>query len=483
MTRTYDVIIVGGGLLGKASALALAEAGCAVAAVYQRARRQGQASAAAGGMLGVFSEVTAHEPMARRRLEVSQRWAARERYHRWIAHLVEVTGCPIELREGLFVIANPVGDDDAAELQAIREAATWHGAGAESVAPRETPGVAAQRGYHPFEAIFLPDEGSVDTAQLLHALDVALDRHPEVTVFDDRAGAVKFEAGGDCAVALTTETLRTQAVVLAGGTEIPHLLAESSLAEVAAPPIFGGRGVSLLVRGPVRFPYAVRTPNRGFACGLHVVPRAAGQVYLGATNRLTTNPDFERGATLGEINNLLQGGVRELNERFNEAELDHVAVGYRPLAVDRLPLVGRTGDPRVLLASGAYRNGVLLAPLVATLIAEEVMTPGLHAEHPYSPRRALAPGGSDELDAWLRMGSRNALTTILEPGGSLPNGREHDLAALFYATFSLLLNPEFDAGGLRGQAQRLLLRAPIEEVIPSLFDLIARQCAQPRIRP
>jgi hypothetical protein len=80
------------------------------------------------------------------------------------------------------------------------------------------------------------------------------------------------------------------------------------------------------------------------------------------------------------------------------------------------------------------------------------------------------------------VGSRNLLTTIVEPGGSLPNGREHDLAALFYATFSLLLNPEFDASGLREQAQRLLLRAPIEEVIPSLLDLISRQGAPPRPR-
>src|SRR5690349_2250860 len=109
MDRPYDSIIVGGGVLGKATAFALAEAGHRVACVFRRVE-DGQASAAAGGMLGVFSEVGAHEPVDRCRLDVSQRWAARQDYAAWIARLSEYSGCPILLRDGLFVIANAAGD-------------------------------------------------------------------------------------------------------------------------------------------------------------------------------------------------------------------------------------------------------------------------------------------------------------------------------------------------------------------------------------
>src|SRR4051794_22568346 len=103
MERAFDGIIVGGGLLGKATAFALAEAGHRIACVYRRGE-EGQASGAAGGMLGVFSEGGAHEPLDRRRLDVSQRWAARQGYAAWISRLSEYSGCPIMLRDGLFVI-------------------------------------------------------------------------------------------------------------------------------------------------------------------------------------------------------------------------------------------------------------------------------------------------------------------------------------------------------------------------------------------
>ncbi len=131
--ENYKVIIVGGGLLGKTAAFELAQSGLIVACIYQRSRTRGQESSAAGGMLGIFSEVTAQDVDERRRLEVEHRWQARLLYQEWIESLHDFTDLPIYLQEGLFVIANAEGIEDAAQFRAIREAATWCGSRAEAV--------------------------------------------------------------------------------------------------------------------------------------------------------------------------------------------------------------------------------------------------------------------------------------------------------------------------------------------------------------
>ncbi len=159
--------------------------------------------------------------------------------------------------------------------------------------------------------MFLPDEGSVDTGQLLTALDEALAKHPRVTVVDARATCISMDSGPGLSVQTTSDTINGQFVLLAGGAEISQLLAASALSHLEVPVMFSGRGVILLISSATHLPYAVRTPNRGFACGLHVVPRSGEQIYLGATNRLSTTPDFEQQATLSEIKGVSKGECLE----------------------------------------------------------------------------------------------------------------------------------------------------------------------------
>lgn len=469
----YDVVVVGGGLLGRAISYQLAQSGLQTACIYRQGDSRGQASSAAGGMFGVFSEVSANDPLEKSRLEVEQRWLARQLYADWVARICEHSGFPIEMRDGLFVIANAAGEDDLAELAAIRDAAYQQRRQAESVPPGTVSGLNPAASKAAFEALFLPDEGSVDTGQLLAALEDCLQTQSNAHLVNDRALSLAFE--GDSAVSIkleSAEIIYGQQVILACGSEMNRLLYDSKWLDLNIPPIFSGRGVSLIVDTPIRFPYPIRTPNRGFACGLHVVPRANAQTYIGATNRFSTTPDFEQKAQLGEINNLLIGAIHEINPGFRTAELVSVSVGHRPVTLDKLPVVGRSEDKRVLVASGTYRNGVLLTPLVAKLITEEILEPGKHTAHPFSPRRPLFSRAHPE--EWLRRVSRNLIVTLLEPGGFLPNGRDRDLEHFFYVVFDLLLNPDGDHSGLTQKISRLMQRAPIEENVPLLFDLIAR---------
>src|SRR6476659_6441931 len=130
---SVDVVVVGGGVIGRAVAYRLAQDGATGGCVYPRGGLRGQASAAAGAMLGVFSEVSAQDPPARRHRDTGRRWEARRRYAIWLAELGAASGQGIHTTDGLFVIANPVGEDDARELDAMREMAEAFGQRAERV--------------------------------------------------------------------------------------------------------------------------------------------------------------------------------------------------------------------------------------------------------------------------------------------------------------------------------------------------------------
>ena len=254
-------------------------------------------------------------------------------------------------------------------------------------------------------------------------------------------------------------------VVLATGAHTNELLARSGLAGLL-PPLLGGRGVSVLVRATEPTPGCVRTPNRAFACGLHAVPRADGMTYLGATNRLTTTPEPALGPQLSELDDLIGGCVRELDRRLRRAEVVSMSVGHRPVTPDRLPLVGRTPEPWLLVATGTWRNGVVLAPVVAGLVADEVADPGSRSTHPFSATRDLPPTPLDA--ATIDRAARGLVASVLGHGTVAP-GRASDLEAFFAQALTR------ECEGPDRTVARLLKRAPMEEALPLLFDLLSRR--------
>ncbi|GAC1366308.1 MAG: hypothetical protein NVSMB32_10510 [Actinomycetota bacterium] len=466
-----DVAVVGAGFLGSAIALELASRGVTVCLVDQMQPRSGRASEAAGAMLGVFSEVSSRDDPGRRELEVASRWEARQRYDGWLAGLAERSAVEVAVTPGLFVVANSEGEDDLAELEAIAEATVGR-ASAERVAPRDVPGLHPERGAVAFAALHLAQEGTVDGDRLTRALRAALAREPRITVVDDLVTRLRPEDNGVRVATVGGQELSAGCAVLACGIGIPTLLHASHMDALDVPPLVSGRGVGVIARAALGMAVGVRTPNRGFACGLHMVPRAGGEVYLGATNRLSTLPAFGTGPTLAEVATVITGAMRELNTNLRSAEVVRTTMGHRPVAPDRLPVVGRTEDPRLLIASGTYRNGALLAPLVAGLIAEEYMEPGRHARHAFRPGRLGA--ASEPMDELLLRASRSLVSLIRQPGTVLGPGQGGDLEGFFRAVLGVLLEPGRDLKPLLQRIERITKRSPVEESIPLIFELLAR---------
>jgi glycine oxidase len=404
-------------------------------------------------MLAVYSEVSAHQDSGTVEVEVSTRREGLDRWQPWLADLEVIT------TPGIHVVAR--GAADLAGLEAIRAAAGKHGGSIEDVDPAAVPGLRPDAGFEPVRAVLLPEEASLDSGALLEALRAATTRLGTVEVVAD--DALTVDAAG--VHTRTSGLVGCAQVVLATGAHTNEVLARSQLAGLL-PPLLGGRGVSVLVRALEPTPGCVRTPNRAFACGLHAVPRADGMTYLGATNRLTTTPEPALGPQLSELDDLIGGCVRELDRRWRRAEVVSMSVGHRPVTADRLPLVGRTAEPWLLVATGTWRNGVVLAPLVADLVAAELAEPGASASHPFSVTRALAPAPLDE--ATIERAAQGLAASVLGHGGVAP-GRASDLAAFF----AHALTREIE--GPDRTVARLLQRAPMEEALPLLFDLLARR--------
>ena len=132
-------------------------------------------------------------------------------------------------------------------------------------------------------------------------------------------------------------------------------------------PIRPVKGQVLRLRGE---PGLLRHVIDGVADGRHVylVPRADGEVVVGATQEERT----DGAATAGGVHDLLRAAL-DLVPGLAEHELTEITVGHRPGTPDNGPLLGRL-DERTVVAAGHFRNGILLAPITARLIADLVLT-------------------------------------------------------------------------------------------------------------
>ncbi|MET8997139.1 FAD-dependent oxidoreductase [Amycolatopsis sp. NPDC004169] len=467
---TADVAVVGTGVVGLATAHELLTRGLSVAVLGPPpAAACGQASAAAGAMLSLFAEVDATQPAERVDLEVGQRLKAFARYPAWVSGLAAVSGRPpVPLIAGTWVVADDDARKDVAAIAGAARAASHpaelhHGADVDGLQPDVAAAV----------VLWLPTEPSLDITRLLTTLDAAVFAHrnarwydsPVTDVTPDQA-TVRLRRGDEAVVTCGQ-------VVLAAGAGIPVLLGERGR-DLGVPPVLAGRGVSMLVGTPLAAPHTIRTPNAAFACGTHLVPRAGGVAYLGATNRLTLAPKLDGAATLDEVAVLIGDAACIIDHRLAGAELLRTQVGYRPYTLDHLPLIGPTADPRILLATATYRCGVLLAPLLAELLADEITDPGSLACHPYRANRPMpVPQLGDLLNPATLRGLADHLAGTSRHRG---RNRQRQLAAVLAASLPALLARH---DPIRKAAARLLARAPVAEVLPSLLALAERLEARP----
>jgi glycine oxidase len=369
--RSFDVVVVGGGVIGLACAWRLAQRGAAVA-VLERAEPGCGASRVAAGMLAPVCELTFGEPEL---LELTL--AAARLYPEFVAE-VEAASGEATGYERLGALHVALDRDEAAQLRRVHDLQRSLELEAEWLPPRKCrdlePGLTPS--FH--GGVFAAGEAAVDPRALTRAL-VAAARAEGVVVMTgteavegifegDRLTGVRtrlsHENGNEVRSELSPDTggkcVRSQTVVLANGAWSG---ATPWLPEHARPPVRPVKGQVLELRRRDGEP-----PARHILASerVYLVPRGDGRLIVGAT---VEEMGYDTTVTAGGVHELLREAYRLLPD-VAEMELVDAIAGLRPGTPDNLPLVGPGAIDGLVLATGHFRNGILLAPLAAQAVAE-----------------------------------------------------------------------------------------------------------------
>lgn len=356
--RSYDAVIVGGGIVGLCCAWRAARRGARVAIVERSPHPPAGATRVAAGMLAPVGELAFGEPEL-----LKLTLAAAELYPDFVAELERASGVATGYRrDGALHVA--LDRDEAAELRRVHELQRSHGLSAEWLPPRRCREL--ESGLTPSfnGGVHAPDEGSVDPRALVAALLAAIESEGNVdlltgarvdaAVYDgERIAGVRTERG---------EELGAAAVVLAAGAWSGDA---GWLPDRARPPVRPVKGQILELRsrdGAAPCQRIVASER------VYLVPRPDGRLIVGAT---VEEQGFDDRVTAGGVHELLREAYRLLPD-VAEMELVEAAAGLRPATPDNLPLIGPSGVDGLLWATGHYRNGILLAPLTADLLVAQL---------------------------------------------------------------------------------------------------------------
>jgi glycine oxidase len=350
----YDLVVVGAGAIGLASAWRAARAGLSVL-VLERDEPGAGASGVAAGMLAPVTEADfGEQELLALNLEGRAMWGA------FASALEERTGLPSGYADsGCLVVA--ADRDDVAELRRLHDFHHTLGLDSEWLTPRAAralePGLSPRIGG----AISAPYDGYVDPRAVVGALVAALEADGgELVTGRAVEGLLQDDGGRVTGVRIADgERIAAEAVLVAAGAWSASLAPDAPRVRPVK-----GQLLELRVREgrPAPAVRLVRTPR------CYVVSRPDGRVVVGAT---TEEQGFDTSVTAEGVFRLLEAALEVLPD-VAELELVRTRAGLRPGTPDGRPVIGAGARPGLLWATGHGRNGVLLAPLTAERVLDAV---------------------------------------------------------------------------------------------------------------
>jgi glycine oxidase len=356
---SLDAVIVGAGVIGLSIAWRAARRGLRVR-VLERGQPGEGASGVAAGMLAPVGEATwGEDELLSLALDSHARWP------RFAAELEESSGRdPGFIELGAVHVALDRDESEALRrrfelMRSLQLDATW-------LSAREVRGL--EPGLSPSAAggVHAPHESAVDPRLLLEALRASVVASGAELLTGCEVGEALLDDGSLVGVRTADGVAhRAERTVLAAGAwsgEAAWLPPETR------PPVRPVKGEILTLRGPASAPIC---EHLVVSDRVYIVPRPDGRLIVGAT---VEDRGFDTRVTAGGVYELLREAYRALPD-VAELELVETVAGLRPCAPDNAPLIGRAGLERLVLATGHFRNGILLAPATAeavtALLAEE----------------------------------------------------------------------------------------------------------------
>ena len=371
--KPFDLVVIGGGIIGLSIAWRAAQRGMRVA-VLERGRPGGATSWVAAGMLAPISEAVLSE-----RALLSLGLASAGCYPAFVEELESASGGPC----GYLRCGTLLGARDADEAEALeRELALRTKLGLLARRLRASEARALEPALAPtFRlALEIPDDHAIDPRSLTAALAKAVENAGGELRERTSATAVSISDGRVLGVVADGELLLADHVVIAAGCWSGAL---GGIPDHARVPIHPVKGQILELRDPTGPGLLTRVLRMR---GGYVVPRGDGRYVLGATME---ERGFDTTVTAGACFELLRDAI-ELLPGIGELVLAGLSAGLRPVTPDNLPAIGESTVAGLHWAAGHYRHGVLLAPITAELVIA-----GLSGEQPESiegvDRTAFSP--------------------------------------------------------------------------------------------
>jgi glycine oxidase len=370
--ETFDVAIAGAGLIGASIGFELARTGLRVA-IFDRQQPGEGASWAAAGILSPAPENAATismVPLGRASLAL---------YPDFVAAIQEISGQDLGYRAKGTVEALFSGDVQA-KLNTI--VALHHGLGlkAEPLSADDARELEPSLSSELQAAVLRPDEASVDNRALTRAVVNAAVQAGAKFFAGRSVRAIRREDGRCAGLIVDGEKIEARWTVIAAGCHSAEIEGAAKYA-----PVRPAKGQMIALRAKDLSSERVLWSEH-----VYLVPRNDGRMVAGATVEYV---GFDKEVTAGGLQKILNGAI-EIAPALADAKIEETWAGLRPDSPDHLPIIGPAGLDGLLIASGHFRSGILLAPITARLIREWITTQSVSAADwtRFSPMRFIETG-------------------------------------------------------------------------------------------
>ena len=357
--KSFDAIIVGGGLIGSAIALELASEKLRVI-VIDRQQPGREASWAAAGMLSPgpdSPEAAPLVPLGKESLRL---------YPEFIAAVEEASGMAVNFaRAGTFEVFT--GPQSESARDATVEEYRRLELAIETISPEAARAVEPSLGRAAAVA-WLPEEATVDPRLLIGAVLAGAERRGAEIQAGCAVDSLLCRRGTCAGVVADGEKMEATSVIIAAGSFCGTIRdcvsgIEGNLARNA--PVRPVRGQMIALRSESVKLQRVLRSQRGY-----LVPRPDGRIVAGST---LEDAGFVKQVTPEGIQQILDGAM-ELAPALVDAEIVEQWAGLRPDTPDHLPIIGPTEMSGLVIATGHYRNGILLAPVTAKIVRDWIVS-------------------------------------------------------------------------------------------------------------
>ncbi len=365
----YDAVIAGGGLIGACIALELAEEGLKVA-LYDAHEPGREASWASAGMISPAPENPGSIPF------VPISLASVALYPAFIQKVESLSGMDVGYRKdgAIDVILDGNIEEELSTVIALQ-----HGVGlrAEALTAQQAREMEPSLTDEIEAAIFRPDEASLDNRVFTDAVLKAA-QQKGVQIFARNGAKSLWKENGRCkGLILDNGRVEAKWTIIAAGCF-------SARIEGVAPyaPVFPAKGQMIALRCE-----SVEIQHVLWMEHTYLVPRNDGRIIAGSTIERT---GFDHDVTAAGLKKILSEAIK-LAPGLEKARIEETWAGLRPDSPDHLPILGPTDLDGLLIATGHFRSGILLAPVTALLMREWVCTQKVGVDwERFSPMRFLA---------------------------------------------------------------------------------------------